>query len=138
MGWIESPPFFCAASKMGRDAASQYTKTPVGSLPTHEFTKYTTTSEYYKRLPQNKEGNGFSYMLEVYVDDYITLAVPISHDQLDHVSNAILKGICDVFPEGAEDSEDPISLRKVKKEEGMWAIMKDILGFNSNGLDNTI
>ena len=107
-------------------------------MPTHKSTKYTTTREDYKKLPQNKERNGFVYMLEAYVDDYITLVVSTLQDQLDSMSNAILKGICDVFPEGAEDSEDPISLRKVKKEEGMWAIMKDILGFDSNGLDRMI
>ena len=58
-------------------------------------------------------------MLEVYVDDYIVLAVPTSKEQLDHVANAILKGIHEVFPENKEDSKDSISLRKLLKEEGM-------------------
>ena len=76
MGWIESPPFFCAASEMCRDDAAQYTETPVGLLPTHKFTRYTTTGEDCKKLPQNKERNGVGYVLEVYDDDYIALAMP--------------------------------------------------------------
>jgi hypothetical protein len=35
MGWIESPPFFCAASETGRDVAVEYLETPMGSLPEH-------------------------------------------------------------------------------------------------------
>ncbi len=33
MGWVESPPYFCAATEMARDMASGYCDTPVGSLP---------------------------------------------------------------------------------------------------------
>ena len=41
MGWIESPPYFCAgASETGRDVAQQYAETPVGSLPSHKFLPY--------------------------------------------------------------------------------------------------
>ena len=80
MGWIESPLFFCAASEMGRDITTQYTQTPVGSLPMHKFMKYTTTVKDYRKLPQNKEKNGFGYMLEVFVDNYIALSTPSSWD----------------------------------------------------------
>ena len=59
--------------------------------------------------------------------------MPNSQDQLEHVADVILKGIHDVFLEDDKDSKDPISLKKLLKEEGMWAIMKDILGFNFNG-----
>ena len=37
MGWIESPPYFCAASETGRDVAATYAETPVGGLPSHKF-----------------------------------------------------------------------------------------------------
>lgn len=37
MGWIESPPYFCAASETGRDVAAQYAEAPIGSLPDHKF-----------------------------------------------------------------------------------------------------
>ena len=56
-------------------------------------------------------------MLEVYVDDYIVLAIPIIQDQLHHVANAILTGIHDVFPPDKYDKEDAISLRKFLKRK---------------------
>jgi hypothetical protein len=32
MGWVESPPYFCAATEMSRDIATQYCETALGSL----------------------------------------------------------------------------------------------------------
>ena len=37
MGWIESPPYFCAASETARDVAEQYVETPVGTTAKHKF-----------------------------------------------------------------------------------------------------
>jgi hypothetical protein len=37
MGWVESPPNFCAASKTAQDVAMQYRETAIGSLPSHKF-----------------------------------------------------------------------------------------------------
>ena len=33
MGWVEFPPYFCAATETARDIMSDYCDTPVGSLP---------------------------------------------------------------------------------------------------------
>ena len=40
MGWVESPPYFCAATETARDIASDYCDTPVGSLPHHKYAKH--------------------------------------------------------------------------------------------------
>ena len=104
----------------------------------HKSTKYSTTCKDYKKLPPTNKDDIFGYMLEVYVDNYIALAMPTSQEQLDHVANAILEGIHEVLPEDEEDSEGPISLKKLLREEGMWAIMKDIRGFNFNGLNKML
>ncbi len=37
MGWVESPPFFCAASEMARDVAHDYSEAKIGTLPPHKF-----------------------------------------------------------------------------------------------------
>jgi hypothetical protein len=37
MGWVESPPFFCAASEVAQDVAQDYCETKLGSLPSHKF-----------------------------------------------------------------------------------------------------
>jgi hypothetical protein len=33
MGWVESPPYFCAATETARDVTMEYTDMPVGTLP---------------------------------------------------------------------------------------------------------
>ena len=72
------------------------------------------------------------------MDDYISLAIPTSQQQLEHVANAVMTGIHDVFPPNEDDEEDPISLKKLKKFEVMWLLYKDILGFTFDGLEKTI
>ena len=74
----------------------------------------------------------------MYVDDYISLAIPRDKKDLVHVANAVLQGIHDVFPADNNDEEDPISLKKLKKLEAMWALHKDILGFTFDGVEKTI
>ena len=61
-------------------------------------------------------------MLEVYVGNYIALAMPATQDQLDHVANGVLAGIHDVFPQDDVDDNNPIFLKKVEKLEGSWAL----------------
>jgi hypothetical protein len=40
MGWVESPPYFCAALEAARDIAVKYIETTVGGLPAHKFDKW--------------------------------------------------------------------------------------------------
>ena len=50
-----------------------------------------------------------------------------------HIANAVLQGIHDVFPPEDIDDDDTISLKKVLKKEGAWAVIKEILGFEFDG-----
>ena len=77
-------------------------------------------------------------MIEVYVDDYISLAIPRTREDLRHVANAVMKSIHDVFPPDDVDGNDPISHKMLLKQEGMWALTKDILGFTFDGEKKTI
>ena len=72
------------------------------------------------------------------MDDYIALAVLTTQDQLDHVANGVLTGIYDVFPKDNGDDNNPISLKKLKKLEGLWVLQKDMLGFMFNGMNKTL
>ena len=72
------------------------------------------------------------------MDDYISLVIPRCRKDLRHVANAVLCGIHDVFPADENDAEDPISLKKTKKLEVMWALNKDILGFTCDGVEKTM
>ena len=44
-----------------------------------------------------------------------------------------MTGIHDVFPLDAKGEDDPISLKKILKKEGAWAVVEDVLGFEFDG-----
>jgi hypothetical protein len=51
---------------------------------------------------------------------------------------AVMMGIHDVFPPDNNDSNDPISERKLINNEGRYSIQKTLLGFNFEGLAKTM
>jgi hypothetical protein len=65
------------------------------------------------------ESNEFKFLLDVYVDDFIPMAIATSQQQLKHVSTAIMTGIHKVFPTNVSDAEDPISVKKLSKGDGV-------------------
>jgi hypothetical protein len=138
MGWVESPPYFCAASETACDVATQYAELPIGSLTDHKFSKFTMTSDDMARLPDTAENSELRYFNGVYVDDFLNMAIATSKEQLQHVSNAVMHAIHDVFPADSDDENDPISLKKLKKKEGEWALLKEMLGFDFDGLEKTM
>ena len=122
MGWIKSPPYFCKLSETGRDVTDKYVETPVGSLAPHKFVNLMGVNPHFAELPQiDRSGDPFKYMLELYRDDYIELALPRSRDQLNHIANTIITGINYVFPPYKNDDEDAISLSIFRKR---WALGK--------------
>jgi hypothetical protein len=130
MGWVESPPFFCAASETARDVAQDYCETKLGSLPPHKFTHYVIGNKAYDELPeQNENVKPFQYLLKVYVDNFVSLAIPTSREQLCHVSIGTMTGIHDVFPADENDANDPILEKKLRQLDGKYATTKTILGF---------
>ena len=125
MGWVESPPYFCAASETARDVSAQYADTKVGSLPTHKFTAQAMSGEDVKDLPKVADLEApFQYFIDVYVDDFIPMAIATSQEQLEHVATAVMHGIHDVFPASTIEAKDPISYKKLMKGEGAWALQK--------------
>ena len=140
MGWIESPTYFCAASETARDVSVDYIETPVGTLPPHKFEYHTKSAPEFQALPSNSSGanDDLRYLVEVYVDDFIGIAIPTSKEQLDHVSRGIMHGIHDVFPPDDDAANDAISYKKVLKGESQWALIKDILGFTFDGDAKTL
>ncbi len=119
MGWIESPPYFCAATETARDIVTEYTNMPVGSLPPHKFVTYTTNGRSYTDLPDKHEDQRFSTLVEVYVDDFMSLVIPVSKAQLTHTASAVMTGIHDVFPANdVDEGDDPISVKKLKQQDG--------------------
>ena len=137
MGWIESPPYFCAASETARDVADDYIETQVRSLPAHKFVTHSTHGTDFETLPETSTSKTLSYVVEAFVDDYIAIAIPTSKEQLHHVATAVMSAIHDVFPAESDDENDPITLKKLRLLEAMWALEKDILGFGFDGIEKT-
>jgi hypothetical protein len=136
---VESPPFFSAASETARDVAQDYCETKMGTLPPHKFTNYVIGNQAYEDLPERDElDNNFRYLLEVYVDDFVSLVIPTSCEQLRHVSTGTMTGIHDVFPADEIDSNDPISDKKLKQLDWEYSTKKTILGFDFDGNEKTI
>ena len=125
MGWIESPGYFCAASETARDVAEQYVETPMGSLPTHKFLDLTQGSADYEALPKVSSNSSLNYLVEVFVDDFINLAIPTSQQQLDHCANATMFGTHDVFPADERTDEDPLHSKNSRRATpcGNWKKM---------------
>jgi len=140
MGWVESPGYFCAASETARDVADTYVRTPIGSLGSHKFLHLTQTGDYPTVEGSQRDLISFlKYYIGVFVDDFISLVIPRTQADLDHVASAILHGIHDVFPPNdSDDNEDPTSLKKLLKGEGAWAVVKEILGWVFDGDAKTI
>jgi hypothetical protein len=138
MGWVELPPYFCAASEKAQDVAVQYTEAPIGSSTDHKFVHYAMGNDDVQALPESVDMLDFQYLEEVYVDDFMALAIALSQEQVRHVANALLTGIRDVFPADAEDENDPVSLKKLKQLEGQFALDKEMLGFDFDGIFKTM
>ncbi len=139
MGWVESPPFFCTASEMAQDVAQDYCEMKLGSLPSHKFTNYVIGNQAYDKLPEkDRKGNAFRYLLKVYVDVFVSLLIPTSHEQLRHVSTGTMTAIHDVLLADKIDANDPIFKKKLKQLNGEYSTSKTILGFDFNGDDKTI
>ncbi len=139
MGWVESPPYFCTATETARDVTTEYTDMPVGTLPHHKFDKYIIGNAKYNALPEMSIRNtSFTDKVKVYVDDFMSLVIPVSRDQLQHVAMAVMTVIHDVFPPDNDDSNDPILEKKLLKNKSQYSTWKTLLGFEYDGLAKTM
>jgi hypothetical protein len=135
MGWVKS----CTATETARDVTTEYTEMPVGTLPQHKFQKYVIGNAEYDALPETSICNtGFVCMVKVYIDNFMSLVIPVSCDQLQHVMTAVMTGIHDIFPPDNDDSNDPILEKKLIRNEGQWSTWKTLLSFDFVGLAKTM
>ena len=118
MGWVESPAYFCVASETACDVATWHAKGLMETTPTHRFLQYAMEGHNVTQLPPTVWDNSFQYFVDVYVDNFIPVAIATSQQQLAHVASAVMKGIHDVFPAHPNPDDDPISQKKLKKGDG--------------------
>jgi hypothetical protein len=70
---------------------------------------------------------------EVFVDDFMSLVIPTSHEQLEHVATVVMTGIHNVFSVKIIDGNNPISEKKLLKGEGQYSLSKMLLVFDFHG-----
>ncbi len=73
-------------------------------------------------------------MVKFYVDDFMSLVIPISQDQLQHVMTAVMTEIHNVFFLDANNSNNTIFKKKLLKEDGWYSTQKALLGFDFDSL----
>ena len=100
----------------------------------HKFVEHSSQGEKFESLPETGSDN-LHYVIECFVNDYISLAIPKSQDKLRHVENAVMKVIHDVLPVDVDDEENYISMKKVKTQEAKWNLEKEVLGFHFDGIE---
>ena len=133
MGWCESPPLFCSGSETARD-----------KLCTMELIQHNFEAIMMERVPlvdTYGTPNEKVTLLEVYVDDFISMSNDIRCQHLLHTSRAMLHGIHAIFPPPAvtgHNSFDPIAEAKLRKGERLWDITKEVMGWEFDGQEGTI
>jgi hypothetical protein len=68
------------------DVSIYYLSLPIGALPAHRFSSYTTLHNNFKTLPlraPGQLGQNLKHMHEVYMDDFVTLAIAESQEELN-------------------------------------------------------
>jgi hypothetical protein len=63
----------------------------------------------------------------------MSIVIPTSMDQLEHVATAVMTGIHNVFPANIIDGNDSILEKKLLKGEGQYSLVKTLLGFEFYG-----
>ncbi len=81
-GWVDSSLYFCAATEMARDVSTKYIDMPVGMLPPNKLKKVVGDINCTALPKRSTPTTGFLYMVEVYVDNFMSLFIPVSLEQL--------------------------------------------------------
>ena len=94
-------------------------------MPPHEFEYY--MMQKIDPLSTTVDNEGLFTLLEVYVDDFISMRNNTSHAHILQVSHAMLHGIHAIFPPPKVTSHkgfDPVDLSKLEKGEVTWEHIK--------------
>lgn len=159
MGWVSSPPFFCAATETATDIAN-WSLASSASVPPHPLSYQadhpdnpvvpsprpamgSITSPALSHLPppvaptpalsQRKCPTSPLAYVDVYMDDFIGLAQ--GHPGLrQHVRSTLMHAIHSVFRplsthEASSFRKEPISIKKLNKGDAKWATRQTILGW---------
>ena len=138
MGWVESPPLFCAVTKSARDLTQHLVDSQV-CLPAHPLEEKISIEQ----VPMRARTTTPTTLLQVYVDDFCnatTQSLDGSHVPL--IRRVSIHGVHAFFPEtavtGHKNGKEPLSDKKLEQGDGNFVSTKDMIGFTFDGVKRTI
>jgi hypothetical protein len=166
MGWVESPPWFSAATETGADLANSLLATdyvpaahrldapaatspvapePADPLsptlgPTLQAPVLSLPSPDPRTFPRGPRRKPVQYV-DIYVDDYLGL-VQGGPRRRNRVQRILFESIDAVFrplrPDDPSTRQEPISVKKLLKGDGSWQSRKTILGWIIDSIQHTL
>jgi hypothetical protein len=133
MGWVESPPYFCAVTETITDLANEALR-GTGELSRAPHRLDAAAGEQDAILADSRPADkGGVRQFDVYVDDFIGAAQG-DRSQLQAVRRTLFEAVDRVFrplegPDTPFHREEPVSLKKLGKGNGAWSTKKVILGW---------
>ena len=139
MGWSESPAFFCAATETARDEAHRTAFLPI-HFPAHQMEDIIMAIDWTKIPATFQDPTNPLTIIEVYLDDFIIMTQSTQEAYLRHLTRCLLYAIENVFPgpDITGSAMGPAISKKKLQEEGTWDTVKEILGWEFDGLRSTI
>ena len=138
MGWVESPPYFCAVTETARDLTEYHIRNHT-VLPAHPIEQ----SMDVEPVPMRARAEQPSRCLQVYVDDFCLAATQsLDGQHIPTISRSGIHSIHSLFPPPEvtqhENGKPPISQKKLDQGEGQWRVEKEKVGFLFNGRRRTV
>ena len=108
-------------------------------LPPNEFEHYMV--QQIDPLSTTTDSEGLVTILEVYINDLISMSNNMSHAHILQIYRAILYGVHAIFPPPdvtGHNGFDPVALSKLETGEGTCENVKEILGWIMDVLNGTM
>jgi len=141
MGWVQSPPYFCAATETVADLANdtlRQRRSVPRSHPLEDLAESTPPtyplpdSAPPMHLHERPRRQGYLSYVDVYVDDFLGLANGPPKVRA-RVRRALLTALDSVIrpsdPDDTPSRKEPASLKKLAQGDGAWATQKVVLGW---------
>jgi hypothetical protein len=148
MGWVESPPCFCAVTETITYLANQRLRTgDLTSQINHRldsdadtYTDDAPEPQWWTQEPDLPASPPLA-QIDIYVNDFIGVAQG-SHPFLERVRRTLFETVDEVLhpleeTDACANREEPISVKKLRKGDGAWNTTKVILGWKLNTLTLT-
>jgi hypothetical protein len=156
MGWSESPPFFCAFTETSCDLANQDLRKNVRVLP-HPLEDRAAAGDFQ---PNPDKGHGvlpvcpvhLSHQArlltkpvaynDIFMDDFVGIGQQHKMNPLQIQRRVLMHRVDGIFrPSDTADGphrQEPISVKKLDKQDAIWQDMKRCLGWDYAARSNNL